>query len=206
MKNPWTEIKIDDYENHMSSDNVYQLQTMNSIMKKQFSDYQINSVMILGVAGGNGLEHINSTKIKTVYGIDINQSYLNTCKMRYPSLKNILKTLCIDLTDKAEKLPSADLLVANLLIEYIGYECFESVVNQVKPKYISCVIQVNTDTSFVSHSPYIHAFDNLDSVLHSTTEDKLVESMQKINYNKIFHSEYNLPNGKKLVQIDFKKQ
>lgn len=40
MKNPWEEISLDDYENHMSLDSVNQLQTMNAIMKAQFEDYQ----------------------------------------------------------------------------------------------------------------------------------------------------------------------
>lgn len=38
MANPWEEIKLDDYENHMSLDSVKQLQTMNMIMKSQFSE------------------------------------------------------------------------------------------------------------------------------------------------------------------------
>ena len=32
--NPWNEIKLDDYENHMSLDSVNQLQTMNAMMKE----------------------------------------------------------------------------------------------------------------------------------------------------------------------------
>ena len=69
MKNPWEEISLDDYENHMSLDSVYQLQTMNAIMKAQFEDYQAETAMILGIAGGNGLEHIRTEKYKAVYGI-----------------------------------------------------------------------------------------------------------------------------------------
>jgi uncharacterized membrane-anchored protein YitT (DUF2179 family) len=33
MNNPWKEIDLADYENHMKLDNVMQLQTMNSMMK-----------------------------------------------------------------------------------------------------------------------------------------------------------------------------
>ena len=36
MKNPWEEISLDDYENHMSLDSVRQLQTLNALMKEQF--------------------------------------------------------------------------------------------------------------------------------------------------------------------------
>ncbi len=31
-----------------------------------------SSVMVLGVAGGNGLEHINVKKYSAVYGVDVN--------------------------------------------------------------------------------------------------------------------------------------
>ena len=33
MKNPWEEIRLDDYENHMSLESVRQLQAMNGMMK-----------------------------------------------------------------------------------------------------------------------------------------------------------------------------
>jgi hypothetical protein len=58
MSNPWEEISLDDYENHMSLDSVKQLQTMNIIMENQFEAYPVSTAMVLGVAGGNGLEHI----------------------------------------------------------------------------------------------------------------------------------------------------
>lgn len=57
MKNPWTEIKLDEYEKHMSLDSVYQLQAMNQMMKEQLYAHSVKSVMILGIAGGNGLEN-----------------------------------------------------------------------------------------------------------------------------------------------------
>lgn len=74
MNNPWEGISLDDYENHMKLDSVMQLQAMNKMMKGQFDDYPISSVMILGIAGGNGLEHIQTEKFKKVYGIDVNSS------------------------------------------------------------------------------------------------------------------------------------
>ena len=58
MKNPWEEIPLEDYENHMKLDSVLQLQSLNEMMKGQFQDYPFSSIMILGIAGGNGLEHI----------------------------------------------------------------------------------------------------------------------------------------------------
>ena len=34
MKNPWEEIPLADYENHMKLDSVMQLQAMNEMMKE----------------------------------------------------------------------------------------------------------------------------------------------------------------------------
>lgn len=64
MSNPWEEIDLHTYEKHMSLDSVQQLQAMNVIMKRQFEAYLVDSVMLLGSAGGNGLEHIRTDKCK----------------------------------------------------------------------------------------------------------------------------------------------
>ncbi|MBQ8824429.1 MAG: class I SAM-dependent methyltransferase [Ruminococcus sp.] len=203
MSNPWEEISIDDYENHMSLDSVFQLQAMNEMMKEQFNTYPVKSVMILGIAGGNGLEHIDKQVFNKVYGVDINNNYLKVCLERYPELHGKLETICADLTIDKTILPYADLIVANLFIEYVGCECFQKIIEQIKPKYVSCVIQINTDDSFVSDSPYIHAFDHLYEVHHQIKENALIDVMSYIGYKKERHIERELPNGKKLIRIDF---
>ena len=143
MSNPWKDISLSDYEKHMSLDSVKQLQSMNRTMKKQFDDYDVSTVMILGIAGGNGLEHIHKEKYQAVYGVDINETYLQAVIDRYKNLNGILKCINIDITKEADKLPETELLIANLLIEYIGYDGFLNAVMKVKPQYVSCVIQIN---------------------------------------------------------------
>lgn len=133
------------------------------MMKGQFAAYPISSVMILGIAGGNGLEHIQKDKYK------------------------------------------AELVIANLLIEYIGYECFQKAVQHVNPKYVSCIIQMNVEDTWVSDSPYLHVFDGLDRVHRQMEEQALERIMLEIDYHVIKTLEHMLPNGKKLVQLDFQK-
>ena len=125
MNNPWKDISLSDYENHMAMDSVQQLQAMNQMMKGQLNQYDVQSALILGIAGGNGLEHVDTEKLNKVYGVDINQEYLTITKKRYENLSDTLDCVCVDLASEAEKLPQADMLIANLLIEYIGYECFK---------------------------------------------------------------------------------
>ncbi len=206
MNNPWEEIKLEDYENHMKLDSVMQLQTMNSLMKEQFEAYPVSTAMVLGVAGGNGLEHVSPDKYETVYGVDINEDYLRVVSERYKDIAGVLKCLCIDLTKDADKLPHAELVIANLLIEYIGYDAFKNAISKIDPKYVSCVIQINTDENqWVSDSPYLHAFDRLDEVHHQMEENALSEAMSDTGYSLIFQDRKDLPNGKALVRLDYSK-
>lgn len=126
--NPWELITLSDYENHMSLDSVKQLQALNSMMKEQFEAYPVDTVMILGVAGGNGLEHIDTGKYRKVYGIDINDEYLKAVPERYSDLSGVLECFRIDLMTETDNLPQAKLVIANLLIEYIGYTSFQNAV------------------------------------------------------------------------------
>ena len=205
-KNPWEEISLETYEKHMSLDSVKQLQLMNRIMKSQFEDYPVDTVMILGIAGGNGLEHIDIKKYKNVYGVDINELYLQETQKRYSNLADILQCLHLDIVCETEKLPQSQLLVANLLIEYIGYDAFVRAVNIINPEYISCVIQINTDEEmWVSDSPYIHAFDGLDEIHHQMESDVLNEKMNSIGFKLILQDMTELPNSKALVRLDYQK-
>lgn len=201
--NPWEEIPLSDYENHMKLDSVQQLQTMNRMMKRQFALCGNGSAMVLGIAGGNGLEHVIQSNINRIYGVDINSGYLENCKLRYPQLDGKLECICADLTQSATSLPHADLLIANLLIEYIGYECFCRTVSKVQPMHVSCIIQVNVDDGFVSDSPYLHVFDGLERVHHQMQEVELTDAMKAVGYCLCDKKEEMLPNGKKLVELDF---
>ena len=66
--------------------------------------------------------------------------------------------------------------------------------------------QINTDEkTWVSASPYLHAFDGLDAVHHQMEEKALTKAMNEIGYRSLKTDEYPLPNGKKLVMLDFER-
>lgn len=205
MTNPWETIHLSDYENHMKLDSIQQLQAMNEMMYYQFYRYPISTLMILGIAGGNGLNHISTDKIEKVYGVDINQTYLEECVKRYPNLKHIFYPIQANLLDTTIILPKVDMVIANLLLEYIGYDNFLNIVQKVKPSYISCIIQINSTSNFVSESPYIHVFDCLEKIHYDINQDKLTDCLQTNQYKFICKAEKQLPNEKKLVQLDYQK-
>ena len=135
-------------------------------------------------------------KFKKVYGIDINKEYLKAVQERYSYISDALECIQLNLTEETNKLPKAELLIANLLIEYIGYDCFRKTVEQTEPKYVSCIIQINIDDKWVSDFPYIHAFDALDEVHHQMEENSLIQVLKDVGYKLIKQLENPLPNGK----------
>ncbi len=205
MGNPWETITLEDYENHMKLDSVRQLQGLNELMRSQLNAFPASSVMVLGVAGGNGLEHIRDGQFEKVYGVDVNAAYLEAAARRHPTLKGVLECLRIDLTEEPCRLPKADLVLANLLVEYIGYPCFQQVLRHVEPEYVSCVIQINAEQGWVSASPYLHAFDVLEQVHCQVEAAALENAMQEIGYRAADTLEHRLPNGKKLLRMDFRR-
>ena len=206
MKNPWEEISLSDYESHMGLDSVMQLQALNEMIKEQLDAYSASRVMILGVTGGNGLEHIHKGQFEKVYGVDVNAAYLEEAARRHPELEGVLECLRVDLTHEAIRLPEADLLIADLLVEYIGYTCFQKAVRRVKPHVVSCVIQINPGDGWVSDSPYLHVFDGLERVHCQMEEAALSQTMATIGYREAKSLERELPNGKKLLRLDFKRR
>jgi len=203
MSNAWEEVSLEDYENHMKSSAVQQLQALNEIMKSQIYQYDISTVLILGIAGGNGLEHIDTSRIKFVYGIDVNQNYLEVCKEKYRNLKDNLVLKKLDLSSISNDLPVADIIIANLFIEYIGIDMFLKQLSKAFPQYVSCVIQKNPNIDFISDSPYVKAFDGISTLHRDIEKDSLVRAMSKIGFSLILSQEHVLPNMKEFIRLDF---
>lgn len=73
----------------------------------------------------------------------------------------------------------------------------------MEPEHISCIIQINTKDGWVSDSPYLHVFDDLDRVHHQIEIYTLEQAMRAVGYRLDRTLERPLPNGKKLVQLNF---
>lgn len=205
MSNPWESIRLEDYEDHMSAPEVMQLQLLEKITGEQIIDSTHNTIAILGVAGGNGLNHISTRETTVVYAIDINQSYLEICSERYSHLKGILKLQCFDLSDINTELPESDLLICNLIIEYLGEESFISLItrNKSRIKRISCVIQENNSNNFVSASELTSRLSALLTTHFIINRFKLKELFEENGFSLTKESSYGLPNGKNFIRLDF---
>lgn len=204
--NPWEEIDLSTYEKHMALSGVMQLQALHDIMRGQLADYPLPTVMILGVAGGNGLDLVDPRQVQRVYGVDLNPEYLAACQKRYGGLDGCFVPLRVDLTDSSAALPHADLVIANLLVEYVGCEVFAGRIGEIAPDVVCAVLQVSGREAFVSDSPYREAFDGLSDICREVDAPALTEALAGIGYRLLREAETSLPNGKLLLRLDYRRE
>ena len=83
MSNPWIKIKLEDYENHMSLPDIKQAQYLSNYLKEITEKYKPDSLAIVGCAGGNGLENIDSKTVEKVICVDINSEFIIEVEKRF---------------------------------------------------------------------------------------------------------------------------
>jgi predicted HAD superfamily phosphohydrolase YqeG len=211
-QNPWRQLPHDIYEKHMGHEEVKQLEMLSRIFNDQLalvSDIQNPIIAILGITGGNGLDYIEAGRYKSVIGIDINEKYLDTCRQRYGHLPE-LDLMQIDLmAEKArtvEILKQADLVTANLLVKHIHLNNFIKIVNGFSKPIISVTIQYNPDGQSLSNSGFEAEFENIQKHGKNHNETDLSSAMIEIGYNVFNRMEYELPNKKVFIRLDYKRQ
>lgn len=167
---------------------VGQLQQLHAITGEQLCGYSSRVIGVLGVAGGNGLDLIDPRTTDAVFGYDVNADYLNACEARYGDHLHLIEA-CIDRTLRIEPV---DLLIANLVIEYVGVDEFVSFVaaNAGSIGVLSCVIQRNGAAGFVSPTDYASSFDALASVSSDIEPETLESAMSDAGFVAVGRHEY----------------
>jgi hypothetical protein len=119
MSNPWLGIPLEDYEGHMSSPGVLQLSALAELFRGVLDHCRPESVAVLGVAGGNGLESIDCSVTKRIIGVDINEGFLDVVRRRFGALP-ALELHCCDLGQPDFRLEPVALVHAALIFEHTG--------------------------------------------------------------------------------------
>jgi hypothetical protein len=145
MSNPWLSIPLEDYEGHMGSAGVRQLTVLAELFKCALDRCLPESVAVLGVAGGNGLEQIDCAATKRIVGVDINQRYLDEVQRRFGTLAG-LELHCRDLAERGFRLAPVALVHAALIFEHVGLGlALENVLSLVAPGgRLSVVLQLSS--------------------------------------------------------------
>ena len=120
--NPWLHIPAEDYEGHMGSGGVDQLDALDRIMGAIYADVRPRRLVILGCGTGNGFRHIDPEVTVRAVGVDINPAYIEIARRRHPGLKGILELSCSYAEKCAFDPGSFDMVHAALLLEYLEPE------------------------------------------------------------------------------------
>jgi SAM-dependent methyltransferase len=122
MDNPWLTIPADDYEGHMSSPDVGQLQVLNELFGSVMAELRPASVAVLGCSTGNGFEHITPSVTRRVIGVDINPVYLDILRQRFAVRLPNLALLEGDIGSPSFQIEPVSLIFAGLVFEYVDID------------------------------------------------------------------------------------
>lgn len=96
-----------------------QLQALSELFARTLDICRPDSVAVLGVAGGNGLERIDRAAVDRIVGVDINAHYLDEVRRRFGQQSN-LELHCIDLSQEELRVAPVALVHAALFFEHAG--------------------------------------------------------------------------------------
>ncbi|HWT66390.1 MAG TPA: class I SAM-dependent methyltransferase [Terracidiphilus sp.] len=142
------EVSLADYEAHMASAAVDQATALSALFAEALELRKPESVAILGIAGGNGLESIDSGCTHRIVGIDLNPDYLQAAQARFSALPG-LELHAIDLSHAKVALEPVALVHAALIFEHAGTDgCLENALALVASNgAFSVVLQIPGETS-----------------------------------------------------------
>jgi len=202
--NPWLEIPLEDYERHMLHDTVGQLTLLNGLTKKYLSMIKPDICLFMGVAGGNGLEHIDNTVTNQVFGIDINQDYLDFCNDRFKNKIDHLSLLRLDSTKNSASICHAQFIWAGLILEYTGISSgFEfASTNIASAGHFITTIQSNNNLEAVSPTG-VESIRKVSAISHAIDPGEMLQVAAESGYRLINHEENALPNGKSFLTYHF---
>lgn len=206
--NAWNTIPLEDYERHMQHETVGQLQLLSNLTMKYLKRINPETVMFLGIAGGNGLEHIDNNVTSQVFGIDINQNYLDKTKKRFKDQIPNLNLVNLDISTSAtEEITKANLIWAALIFEYVETDaCFEFINSNIQDNgQLIVTIQENNGVSSISKTG-VETIKSAGQIFRVISDSNLVSVADKFAFNKIDFEENVLPNGKSLKTYTFEKK
>lgn len=207
-EHPWNQVPLEDYERHMQHDSVAQLQFLNTLTGKYLQIIKPEKALFLGIAGGNGLDQIDSTVTKKIVGLDINAKYLDETRKRYQIRLPQLELIQIDIDSSANlSIVKADWVWAALVLEYVDLaNCFSFIQNNITSNgNLIITLQQNNGLQSVSKTG-VQSIQCLGQVFREIPEDELLKHAVEKGFELLETEVNDLPNGKSFKTFLFIKK
>jgi SAM-dependent methyltransferase len=175
LRNPWLDIRLEDYEGHMSLPSIGQAQMLSDQLELLIERESPASVAIIGCAGGNGLERIAPGKVQRVVAVDINPRYVEETGKRHAGRLSGLELICADVQSEALCFDPVDLIYAALVFEYVdGASTLATLARNCKPGGTLAILLQLHDPGLaaVSPSPY-RSLDVLEPMIRPVSPASL---------------------------------
>lgn len=204
MKNPWLNIKHNDYDNHMTE--VGQAQVLSGLVKYCADKYLPEHFALLGCATGNGLEHINPDITNKVYAIDINQDFLHLTKEKFGEQINGLEIVKADIQNEELFIKNIDLFFVGLVLEYVDPTvALKKIIKTLNHNGILfIVLQKSNQISFVSKTKY-KSLETLSTISKEVEEAEVDKYLKINNMELIRKEEIKLTESKSFITLEYKK-
>lgn len=178
---------------------------LSDIAKLQTSLYPCSTITILAVGIGRELKYLNTDNIKIIVGIDANAKELEVCKQDYSHLSEHLILLHNHFEDSKISLPSTEMVIANIFIEKVGEAIFLVLLEQIKPKYVSCLLQNLAKQHKLQRYPYGTNYPPIDDETERIKENHFIHKMKGLGYHLIKRELYE-DKYEYFIRLDFHKQ
>jgi hypothetical protein len=197
MAQPWLEVTLEDYEGHMGAAGVGQLGPLGELFAEALAFCTPQSVAIVGIAGGNGLEHIDPSTTNRIVGIDINAGYLSAVRRRFPALKP-LELLRLDLAKERPQIAPLDMVHAALLFEHTGLSpCLENCFSLVASGgHFACVLQLPSSAEAAVSNTGFRSIESLKDHFRLIDPNDLTAAVEHNGFRLLLEKQRPLPAGK----------
>lgn len=207
-ENPWLSIPAFDYEGHMSSPAVAQFSLLSREFKRALCAANPSSIMVLGCATGNGLEHVDPSVTRRLTAVDINPDYCSLVEKRFSHNIPGLEVLCGDLELLSLDKDAYSFIHAGLLLEYVDAEI---IINKAADSLTSggrfhTVLQLPDETHApVTRTPYV-SLTKLSGFMRLTDPDKIDTIAVNCGLHKIWYETKRSTTGKSFRSATYGKQ
>lgn len=198
MKNPWLQIPVSNYEEHMALPEVAQAQALNDLMASALADYTPASLAVIGCTTGNGFEHIDTMQTRRVVGIDINPDYLAVLSSRFASVIPDLKLIEADISAQDFCFDPVSMIFAGLVFEYVDVtSTLRSIARCMADGSIFvAVLQLPSPTSAPVTATRYKSLERLATIMKLISPSEFSIKCDKIGLKKIKADTIPLKKGK----------
>lgn len=207
MKNQWLDIKLDEYEKHMSMPSIRQSQYLSEYFGKAVEVNKPKSAALIGSSGGNGLNSINRNLVERIVCVDINPEYLSAARERFTNSFKEIEFVESDITDDRFTFNKVDLIFVGLVFEYVDIDIAIKNLSQLlneNGKLFSILQLHNQDIPEVSPSPY-KKLEILNDLFSFVDVELFLEICKKNKLDLISQNKIKLESGKEFVEVELQK-